>query len=1551
MNIVRLNRKLSMLNKVLIVFVSCQLMVLDPLALFAESIAYSRPEQKTYSLKGLFAKLKGEKREDQRIYVSKNETVSSDETETETINAPSSPDDADLGGLEKNSQKSSGFQSTQRIDPETEEKPESTLPAAVISLGGRTSADDSDAFVDVLAPVIGKDSQFLFINPRATLAEESANEQNVGAGIRRIVLDDHLIVGGNIFYDTRESERGFHYEQLGLGLELLTDWVDARANYYLPNNDGDRNAFETLDTQDVAISIQNAVSNPFFTQHEVRQTITRTQTTTTTDHHFDKFESAMQGADAEVGVKIPVISNIAETRVFGGYYFYNSNYGKDIQGFKARLEVRAVPALIFDAEWYEDKELHGTDYYVGARARLPFDVGNLITGKNPFEGTRDYFSRGPVPLKSRMTDMVMRDVDIILEESDFIEDLKRLTVTTTVDVKVKNVTLMDDITFVNGNNKGSENGTFEHPFDSIQEGVDEAFGDKFVYVGFAEDYKENVVLREGVTLWGSGYVIFGIEDGINGVRPTVNGQSLGPAITMADNTRVWGFHVINQDLGGPAQLRNVADQVYDISRVGIYAENKTNLEISSNNLFEANSVSILLASENQPEFGSVIAGNSFQFNDNGIKIFGKGPSGGTMSTVIDDNELTSTGVGIEINTKNYDTIAELIQNNNASNTSVGLRILNQTAPGGFNATLIQNNTFNDNEGSNMEVTITGDGGLVGLIIQNNQANRSINLLGLEVKGGLIGGTGIFGGLILGNVMNDNAAENIKVELSSDGGLLGVIIQGNEAEQSTGSNGIVAVMTSSGGAPMGVGIIDNEADGNNGFNIFTKLDATAGGIAEVIIAGNQASGSSVLGILLEVNSLGGPSDLYALLDSNVANNNQNENIKVDLEIDTGTIIADIFSNEASNSFANEGIVVLGDVNTSGDIDTIIDGNTASNNMGTNIFQSLTVNDGDAFTQVLNNNASGSITNFGINLNQVILSGTGLVQADIINNIANNNQSTNINGNFISINDDVDIVVEDNEANGSVSGMGINLNQVVSSGIGAVIFSITDNTVSSNSGTNINVNAISSDAAVVSNVSNNEANGSLTGSGIILNEVVSTGTGSVVSTIADNVADSNNLANINGNFISSNDSVVVSVSNNEASNSVTGQGILLNEVVSTGTGSVVSTIAENTANNNTLDNINSNFTASNGSVVFTAQDNQANDGDVIGMVLTASVSGNGDVTANVLNNTVSGNNGFANILMNLTSNAADLDVTISGNQASLGSTLGILLDGQANTSGNVNVNALDNTATGNNNENIKLDLSAVTGDITITVTGNEASDSIASNGIDITATSVNVGSAVNANISDNIAVGNQGVNINTVLTSIGDDLNVTISGNTANDSDTSFGLRTVLTAVTSGNVNATFQGNTMNDNGFLGSILDSFSDDDISINLIGNTANGNTFTGMEWKADAGGDAGDEVNIFGEDNVAKNNGDHGIVINAAAGTPTYNLDFGGGTLSSTGGNSTASNTGIGINNQGSGTLEAGNAIGNASFWDDDGDTVGNNPPNAGSDYNGTVNATVGLAVDPHP
>ena len=91
---------------------------------------------------------------------------------------------------------------------------------------------------------------------------------------------------------------------------------------------------------------------------------------------------------------LPWLDRYADVRVFGGYYHFDNQFGKNIEGAESRLEIRALPAVTFDAMYYSNKEVIGSHWFFGVRFSMPFDLANISEGRSPFAGFWNLSSQG-----------------------------------------------------------------------------------------------------------------------------------------------------------------------------------------------------------------------------------------------------------------------------------------------------------------------------------------------------------------------------------------------------------------------------------------------------------------------------------------------------------------------------------------------------------------------------------------------------------------------------------------------------------------------------------------------------------------------------------------------------------------------------------------------------------------------------------------------------------------------------------------------------------------------------------------------------------------------------------------------------------------------------------------------------------------------------------------------------------------------------------------------------------------------------------------------------
>ena len=265
-------------------------------------------------------------------------------------------------------------------------------PGGRITLGTQFSEHLSGASIDSIAGLWAPQTRdaFLFLNSRFSLEDNGQTLRSTGLGFRKLLPGREVILGGNVYWDSIQSERDNDFAQLGLGLEILTRRVDARLNYYLPENDRYEVGRRSSRQSSRSVAGNNLVE-------------------TSRTRHFKRYEGALEGLDAEVGFLIPGLDRYAEVRVFGGYYHYENPFGRDFDGFKARLEARLLPGVITDLEYWDDAALMGGHWTAGVRVSVPFSIYNLVNGRNPFEGINESFTPGRQrAFGERMSEMVIR---------------------------------------------------------------------------------------------------------------------------------------------------------------------------------------------------------------------------------------------------------------------------------------------------------------------------------------------------------------------------------------------------------------------------------------------------------------------------------------------------------------------------------------------------------------------------------------------------------------------------------------------------------------------------------------------------------------------------------------------------------------------------------------------------------------------------------------------------------------------------------------------------------------------------------------------------------------------------------------------------------------------------------------------------------------------------------------------------------------------------------------------------------------------------------------
>lgn len=248
--------------------------------------------------------------------------------------------------------------------------------------GAKFGAHRELATIDTFVPFGGQPDRLYFVDLRGKDASGPESEFNAGFGHRRII-DDSWILGGYAYFDRLRSPYSNYFSQGTLGLEFLTPNLDGRVNVYVPESK------KKLASDTVSSSV--LISGNSISVASVRS---------------QSHEMALPGADAEVGARLPVAGQ--DVRVYGGGFFYDRSGAERVAGPRARAEWRiedlfgwtGVRGTIEGEYSYDD--VRGSEGFGGFSVRIPLDLASRKTAR-----------REDHPLRARMTEAVIRDVDVV----------------------------------------------------------------------------------------------------------------------------------------------------------------------------------------------------------------------------------------------------------------------------------------------------------------------------------------------------------------------------------------------------------------------------------------------------------------------------------------------------------------------------------------------------------------------------------------------------------------------------------------------------------------------------------------------------------------------------------------------------------------------------------------------------------------------------------------------------------------------------------------------------------------------------------------------------------------------------------------------------------------------------------------------------------------------------------------------------------------------------------------------------------------------------------
>lgn len=746
--------------------------------------------------------------------------------------------------------------------PEKADKsPLSVEPVHPMYLGSlNTGLKFNDAYTEgnfsIVAPVwssLGADAILnggvFFIEPYISWGEQGEVASSLGFGYRHLIgrqpvtaltkhdghqapfLEEGVIVGGNLFLDMLDTETNHQFWQLGVGAEVLTRYLEVRGNYYIPLTD--KKEVGTISTQETIQSTSQQTSlvgaTPYATGNSIlqpySQVTTQTTTTTTIERLFRRYEEGMEGWDLEVGVLLPWVDRYLDAKIIAGYYaFDNQPFGPqtggagNVEGWKAGLELRPVPALVFNSTWYEDERLTGGDWTASVRMEIPFEAGDLDDGLNLWTRIGESFKPRRRHLVERMAEPVRRQNAAVklarsTEEDEGGQQTSVQKVTKVVSQSQGQIVLADDIVFVNngpatgnGIQAGSATGTgtAEKPVLTIQEGANlagprsTASGRLWsVYTqGVTTAYTGDVTLTGSTNFISSGKALVGMSGRTfgAGAAPTLNG---GFIATNVGTLGVTGYIITNGSTatGDGVTATNVRTILLDSNvfvsisddavQVDTTGTTQTSLFVTDNTFDFIGSDGLELTTTDDSRLNATLSGNWFHnVSGDGIdtdsdatsqlaltaqdNLFSDGLSSGMDLQSFDDAVVSFTAIGNTFFAVDDDNIIFDAQNDST-----------------FTA-FLQGNSFLDSGGDGITVAILDDATLTATIVEN-VFNR-MSLRGVE-----IGNFGATSGQITAVVANNSfyltVAEAVALGNFSASSTLNARVTGNSIYGALGADGI------------------------------------------------------------------------------------------------------------------------------------------------------------------------------------------------------------------------------------------------------------------------------------------------------------------------------------------------------------------------------------------------------------------------------------------------------------------------------------------------------------------------------------------------------------------------------------------------------------------------------------------------------------------------------------------------------------------------------------------------------------------------------------------
>lgn len=370
-----------------------------------------------------------------------------------------------------------------------------------------------------------------FFDLRVHVVNDARTAASAGFGMRFPIKEREMAFGFNCFYDYRQADI-MALNQIGFGLELLTDRLTLRANGYLPIGPHHRSQAPTNFTfvGNQIFGVQRSEASLPTIESELAWTFFRAK---------EKFE--LEAA-------------------IGPYYLFKEKLGIDSFGGAVGVQGRLKATFL---DMFEFGVQTSSDRVFGRK------VEGFISWSTPVGGLNRRKKGGCAPsyFSKKMAGFVARRELIVRDSASH-------------SVPVLNSGKQAHFVHFEAENGA---GTFEAPHKSLIDAIDGANERDLIVIlsGGKSFFPKGIYLKPGQTLHGGGHDIW--IDGLRvpapaiGMNPVISSATF-PAVVMASNSTIKGVTIEND--GGPAIWTNGARNLHienvDIKTIdgnGLYLQN------------------------------------------------------------------------------------------------------------------------------------------------------------------------------------------------------------------------------------------------------------------------------------------------------------------------------------------------------------------------------------------------------------------------------------------------------------------------------------------------------------------------------------------------------------------------------------------------------------------------------------------------------------------------------------------------------------------------------------------------------------------------------------------------------------------------------------------------------------------------------------------------------------------------------------------------------------------------------------------------------------------